>query len=360
MRRFSLWIICFFLLCLLPSCKNKELEIDQLYTEENVKIDGHKYDLVSYCLNRHGNIKILKLKTSEDELIVPAQIEGYPVAILGGGETEEGECSAWLTDSTQVLDKIVVPEGVKLILEAAFKEVAAKEVILPSSLEKLGNRSFKNANITEVLIKGRKTILGAGAFENSTLEKVEFPNGFSGEIERECFKGSNIETFHWPDYQQEENIEKKIEEMIFFDCKKLRKIIFPENQEHIYIGRDVLLYCGPLEAMEFPASTKKVTLEHNPCADNFRRGAGTLIFKGKDTELVGCLYEGGEDYNFITASKIVAPKNSKAIEFAKKAKKISYMADWIKDDIKRRDPQYNYSEGFESSIKLALIEWEEI
>ena len=87
--------------------------------------------------------------------------------------------------------------------------------------------------------------------------------------------------------------------------------------------------CSKLKKLVFPASTKKVVYCDNFYANNYKKSPGELIFLGKNTEL----QPGSKSYYLkkrhdknknwiISTGKIIAPRNSKAIEKAKNVWKI--------------------------------------
>lgn len=204
-------------------------------------------------------------------------------------------------------------------------------------MREIEDSSFYEAKIKKVLVRSNQVNLGANAFQKSTLKQIYFPDDFSGEIDSDCFNGSNLKEFRWPSYGKQ-----KVDDMgasVFEGCKKLKKITFPENQECIIIPKHSFFWCKKLKKLEFPASTKKVVYEATHYADNYKYGVSTLIFKGKNTKLKGgdirdvnLLTEVPDGLSLITVKKIIAPKDSKAIEFAKKAVKIADMNEWKPED----------------------------
>ena len=360
------------------------------YVEKiNITINGRPYTYMKYKKYKNGKIRLISLKTKEKVLVIPAQIDGHKVVSAGGtreevrGETVEDNPKygrrCWQISSKKKLEKIIVEEGIKRIHYWGFKGVSAREVILPKSLNTIGDGAFARTEVEKVVLKSKKTNLKTGVFAHSTLKQIKLPKGYRGKIGIHCFEKSGITSFDWPDYGKEQlyspdwpysgtGNDTKIEPKIFFDCKNLKTINFPENQDHIYIPGDTFLGCTQLKQLVFPASTKKVTYRECAYIDNRKNGVSTLVFKGADTELVGEEYRGqfsgedrgDEDYNYITVGKIIAPKNSKAIRFAKKALKIASMGQgrW-EDEVESGDTWENYSE-IGGDVKLMPVEYEEV
>lgn len=96
-------------------------------------------------------------------------------------------------------------------------------------------------------------------------------------------------------------------------------------------------------------------------------GAKILHFLGEETELAGCPYARGDgEYEFITVGKIIAPKGAKAIQYARKAKRIRKLSPKIRRQIKQGMSEdvcgllFNYSDKeYEKDIQLDMVEYVE-
>ena len=314
----------------------------EVIEKRNIKIKGRCYKYAAYAKTVSGKITLKSLKTEEDELYIPSEIEGNPVVMLGWPEETSGyqwpdeNKLGWnLGKNKRCLKRVIIGEGIEKIEDLGG--VVADEVIIPKSMKDIGTGAFSGGKIKKVLVRSSQVNFGFNAFSNSTLEQIHFPDDFSGRIDSLCFNGSNLKEFRWPAYGKQ-----KLGDMgnsIFEGCKKLKKITFPENQERIIIPKHSFFWCKKLKKLEFPASTKKVVYEATHYADNYKYGVSTLIFKGKNTKLKGgdirdvnLLTEVPVGLSLITVKKIIAPKDSKAIEFAKKAVKIADMNEWKPED----------------------------
>ena len=338
--------------------------------KENVDIDNHHYEYISYYKDRNNqSIRIISLKTKEEELVIPSEIDSWPVVALGGksGEFFIGSSLKydnlfpWQMNENQVLKKIIVPEGVTEIVGIGFMNTKADSIELPKSLkiigEMIGNGGFEKSKISHVIIRGKNTNIGMNAFADSLLKKITLPKDYQGTIASCAFQGSKLETFKWPSY--EENVSKKNGSRVFQNCKNLKKVIFPKNQKHIYIPEACFYGCTKLKKLTFPASTKKVTYNWNPYADNYKMGVRTLVFKGKKTKIVGIKRSSKKNKNVLTVGKIIAPKGSKALAYAKKAKRVKWLAKWVQRDIRAYSgPTVNYTDGYDGrAIKYAKMKY---
>lgn len=73
------------------------------------------------------------------------------------------------------LEKVILPENLKVIGESAFAHSAIKEITLPESLEKIGAFAFYEChNLQEVSIPGKVTSIGNVAFSGKGLQKISF------------------------------------------------------------------------------------------------------------------------------------------------------------------------------------------
>lgn len=348
----------------------------EIIEKENIDIDGRHYEYIQYCRDIQGEkIRIMSLHTKEDVLIIPAKVDGEPVVEVGIGsdgpaiyaslpEGTQRWCDAvllWQTNEQQKLKKIVVSEGIKQIVFDAFVNTKADCLELPKSLTNIGedfihSTCFFNSKIKHVVIKGNKTNVAGNVFAGTELEKITLPKNYQGKIGPRAFEGSKLEKFTWPAYKS--GVTKKIDVCAFKNCKNLKEVIFPKNQKYIYIPEACFFGCKKLKKLTFPASTKKVTYRWNPYGDNYKMGPGTLVFKGKKTGIAGTIFETGKQRTLLTVGKIIAPKNSKAIKYAKKAKRIKTVAKKTQKDIRaHRGPTVNFIEEGSDSSKLAKMRY---
>ena len=334
----------------------------------DVDIDGRHYEYVKYRIKKSKGVQLLSLRTKDDVLVIPAEIDGHRIKSVGYENDDiemvikdrEEKKSYWNLSKKHKYKEIVISEGIQEISVLGFVYVAADKVVLPESLAFVGGEAFGYSKIEEVIVKGTATKLECGAFKNSTLRKIELPKNYHGLIEDLCFSNSEIETFHWPAYP--DGGERFIKYDAFLNCKNLKEVTFPENMEVIFICNDVFQGCIALDYLVFPATTGKVIFENSAYADNYKQGVDTLVFKGKDTEIIGYQHLAviKELDDFATVGKIIAPKNSKAIKFAKRAKKYGFFSKDIKREIKKHGGIIGtYEEYPQKDIRLVPMDYEE-
>ncbi|MFR0848565.1 MAG: hypothetical protein ACLSG9_11820 [Eubacterium sp.] len=123
--------------------------------------------------------------------------------------------------------------------------------------------------------------------------------------------------------------------------------------------------------LTFPASTKKVVYGDNYYARNYKKSPAELVFLGKDTELKpgseSYYLKDGDDDNkhwIISVGKIVAPRNSKAIQKAKnvwKIKKLTYgQMDELNGEYENEQGSANEFHGGQTDVDSEGISYEKM
>ena len=348
-----------------------DLKPSEYIEDEDVEIEGRKYSYIKYAVIG-SKIRIISLWSEDEELIIPSAIDSKKVSFLGGTESEMpkrlsedgSDKLAWQKDETKKYKKIVIPEGVERIYDFGFRGVKAESIELPVTMYDTGKRSFIRSEVDTVIVKNKKMQISEQAFAYSTIKEIQLPSDYEGKLKTQCFEYSGLEKFNWPSGSCEDNIGLAT----FSFCKNLKMVIFPENQDLIYIRDFTFVGCTSLEELAFPASTKKVKYLSHPYADNYTKGGvKTLRFLGADTELDGCPYARGEsEHEFITVGKIIAPTGAKAHEYAKKAFKIKSLSKKLRKESSKQISAdsmpmlFNYSEiQYEKDVTLTEVEYEE-
>ncbi len=106
------------------------------------------------------------------KVIIPPQIDGYPVKILGMSpeEREDQPGVVWYGSSSK---ELVLPEGLEIINDAAFKWSNIEKISLPSTLKSIGSDVFWGTNIKTLALPASLETVGGGAFSYaSKLSKL--------------------------------------------------------------------------------------------------------------------------------------------------------------------------------------------
>ena len=349
----------------------------QAVEKRNVTIQGENRILMLYVLN----------------LYIPSEIDGKEVTRVGksdewsemafrfepviNGVKVLNYAGRWEATKDAERKNLVIPEGIEIIYNDTFEECYFNDIELPSTLEDIQSLAFGFSHIREVTVKSKEINIGRGAFLQSTLRKIQFPKGYKGVIERDAFEQTELESFDWPDYNDAiENGEidmswKDPQFPSFKRCKNLKEVRFPEKQKLIYINSKAFLGCPKLTKLTFPASTKKVVYGDNYYARNYKKSPAELVFLGKDTELKpgseSYYLKDGDDDNkhwIISVGKIVAPRNSKAIQKAKnvwKIKKLTYgQMDELNGEYENEQGSANEFHGGQTDVDSEGISYEKM
>lgn len=170
---------------------------------------------------------------------------------------------------SDIMDKLVIPEGIVSISPSAFSSHCTfRNIILPDSLEHIGNWAFS---------------------ECYRLEKITVSDS------------SGL---------------KYIEDAAFKNCNKLEDITFPEGFERL--GINVFMYCKKLENINLPSSVKDIGLtafEPNTLK-SFSVDADNLYYC---TDENGILYSKDKkivygSYQMITDEEIILPATVEKID----------------------------------------------
>lgn len=313
--------------------------------------NNYTYSIIG---EKDKSICLHHIATKQSEFTIPAQIDGWKVVRVGQFYAELSENPA--VDINHNIRALTFSPGIKEIGESAFAEdEEAKGVLsavdlgtvgkirnsafanssleklsLPRSVYEVGENAFSECeNLKEVTVANPAIELKDGAFGSSGIENLELPKRMTGKIGAWCFDNIAIRTLRWPEFSKKDA--KNIDTGAFSWCKALTKVVFPENQEHIYIENGVFGECKKLTELTFPKTTGKVTYRTNLYADNYKHSCKTLNILGKDTELKG-ITTAKEDYELLTVGEIKAPAGSKAIKYAKKAKRMVKISEKLLND----------------------------
>ena len=317
----------------------------------NVVIQGRTYRYIEYETIRPGVIRLNYIVPQDEVLMVPSTLDGCNIEELGKDpESKNVEESELNITRGQKVKKVVIDGGVRTIKQDAFQGMDVSEVVLPKSLKQIEGYAFSSIgrdtyckiqkinldwvekiessafmacrNLKKIRLRNEKVVVEHDAFYHcSRLTEIKLPKTLKGRLESGCFEGTGVKKIRWPRITG--RVKKHIGEGLFSRCKNLKKVEFPKNQKHIYIPEGTFNGCKKLHKLVIPKGTGMVTYESHDCADNYTKSVTTLEFLDADTKVRGERYwdkKGKAKYDFITIKKIIAPKNSKAARYARKAK----------------------------------------
>lgn len=217
-------------------------------------------------LNKEGNGAVItKYKGTIADVVIPSNIEGYPVMELGEG------CFKDLR-----ITSVKLPNGVVKIGDDCFENCSLlKSINLPETLTHIGGSAFMNTKALTLITIPESVKTFANDFpENknwyplfycSGLKKIVF-SGNRESVSANIFKGlkdmydSNLLTLGivnkiWDSAVEEIVLPKglkKIEDNSFSDMSKLKTLIIPDTVQEI--GANAFESCFALTAINIPAS----------------------------------------------------------------------------------------------------------
>lgn len=168
-------------------------------------------------------ICLVKYLGDEAEVVVPSEIDGKPVTVIGSG------CFS----GNQTITRVEIPESVTWL--DGFNDCS---------------------NLADIKLSNGVKVIGVFSFENcGSLEKIDLPDSLVciGAGSKECgtFTGcSNLKEISFSNNLQE------IGPGAFRYCKALEKVVLPEKVEWV---RDYCFFgCSSLKAVEMPENCKKI------------------------------------------------------------------------------------------------------
>lgn len=224
------------MLSALPACaEEKKLEYEQINYE--IADDGHA--IITNCFQ------------SAKECTVPEEIDGAPVTEIA--DSAFSEC--------YFLEKLIIPDSVKIIGRQAFSACSALETIkLPSEIKEMRAGTFDSCSALKSVIfpNGLTELPEAAFYECSSLTAVTLPEGLEILGSESFFGCSALSDIALPkslttiaDYAFQgctslktmafsENVQN-LGKYIFQDCKSLKDITVDDNNP-MFIDKDGVLF----------------------------------------------------------------------------------------------------------------------
>lgn len=143
----------------------------------------------------------------------------------------------------------IVPDGIKIIGEAAFFESQLKKITLAQSVRKIESKAFNHSQILYFNLPEKLEYIGSYAFSRTNAANIHLPSSV-----------------------------KTIKSCAFDNCKNLEEIVI--DIESNKIPKEAFLYCSSLKSVKVIGKTKKicrrafygcVNLESVVLGDNMRK-----------------------------------------------------------------------------------------
>lgn len=196
-----------------------------------------------YILSEEDTAIITKYSGSEEELIIPEELDGYAVTGIGEAAFYEGKMTS-----------VVIPEGVGSIGEAAFSGCELlTAVTLPESLESTGISAFSHCIVLEnvVIPEGVKKIDIASFADCYELREITLPDGLESIGDSAFASCPKLKSVNFPE---------SLTEIGFyaFPGSNLKEIVIPESVN--FIGEGAFSWCFALKSITLPASIEGLDL----------------------------------------------------------------------------------------------------
>ncbi len=211
-----------------------------------------------------------------DSVKIPENIKGYPVTHIGNVEANKNIFNSTKND---IVNKIIVPDSIKTIGEASFKNCkllqkieltnniiniergafegcsSLKEIELPENITELKSAIFQDCtNLESIKLPEKMEVIGDNAFTNCfRLEKLNIPDNLTVVGESAFANCMNLAEIRIP---------KKIQRIghnTFMSCESLEKIDIPNGV--LSIGSDAFNGCKSLKQIELPNSITTIGME---------------------------------------------------------------------------------------------------
>ena len=204
---------------------------------------------------KNGEVTITDCDESiTGELVIPSEIEGYPVKLIGYS----------VFDYCENLISVVIPDGVTCNSSFAYCE-NLKSITLPSVTDQIDVQAFYNCKSLESITipEGVKSIPFLAFGDCISLKSIELPNSLEY-IAHSAFVGcTNLESIFIPDKvkcidTEVHSFDRALPSSPFCSCTSLTKITVDKNNPYYCSDSDGVLYNKDKTVLvRYPAGNKK-------------------------------------------------------------------------------------------------------
>lgn len=215
--------------------------------------------IFDYAFNEDGGITIVGTKRywNDEDLIVPAEISGYPVTRIGE--------AAFRFENMKHVD---ISEGIQIIEDNAFYQCTSLESInFPTTLKEIGIDAFYNCcNLLSITLPENLEYVGIRAFSNcNSLKEINFPNSNICKISFEKLPGIKTVTIpkemtNGVEFYECEGLEEVIIESYhsgtFTRCRNLKNVTLASTVREL--DGSAFSYCTGLEEVIIPEGVEEI------------------------------------------------------------------------------------------------------
>lgn len=207
---------------------------------------------------------------------VPKSIyrDGKQYAVVG---IWEKACAFQLDGPEHTPEKIVLPDGIRLIGRNAFECAECKKIHIPNSVIEIGEGAFSGIEASRIKLSDNITVIKESSFFSTIdLERIHLPKNLHY-IYYSAFEGCDwLECIRLPKYVQ------VIQDRAFHGCFSLKSLHIPEYVAGI--GKDAFSGCKALSRIT--VSKRNLTFDsRDNCNAIIRTACDELVVGGNKTSI---------------------------------------------------------------------------
>ena len=183
------------------------------------------------------------------EIIIPKNVKNMGISDYGG-ESSFAECKN--------LETVIFEEGMEKIPSFALCECkSVKNITIPESVREIAYAAFKNTGIETIKLPSLLVDIGQSSLSNcKSLKSIEIPSSVE-RIDRAAFAGCEFEEVRLPESLETIGTQA-------FDSSKLKEIIIPKNVttmgDSYNGGKSSFAECKNLETVIFEEGMEKIPI----------------------------------------------------------------------------------------------------
>lgn len=246
MKKILAFILAFTMVFALCACSSSSGSGQASYTPVSER-KGQEYTVGDYKIkvfDATRDAAIVDYNGSDTEVVVPAELDGYPVTAIGKN-------AFFGSFSAEKLLKVTLPDSVTAIEEAAFYEqTELKEFKIPSGVTYLGEKVFYECeSLTSLTIPEGITVIPADlCYKCTALRSVTLPSGVTN-IGECAFEYCSLKSITLPEGLVQ------IEKFAFYE-NELTEVTFPSTLTTL--GESAFGSNDSMVKMVIPETVKKI------------------------------------------------------------------------------------------------------
>ncbi|MFG5547107.1 MucBP domain-containing protein [Enterococcus faecalis] len=194
-----------------------------------------------YQINSESAI-IIGYSGSSSDIVIPDEIEGYPVTAIGTHAFSGNNIGAKITS-------VVFPESLVTIGDYAFYEQELRgEIVLPSKVETLGSQTFSSNFIDSVKILG-KLSFQSYAFQFNNITKLEL----NDDVNNSVYQGMLRRQFINSTINLGASTTFKIADLVDLNGQN-NQVKWYSNSNNVEVSGDTLIFKGTTPSYSFTLS----------------------------------------------------------------------------------------------------------